>query len=253
LIKKITIKLFTYLGIYKKSDLATKAFNAELKKFKELNSGDRFSNSDFDIYPCLHDKTIITPFDAHYVYHPAWAARIVRDINPQLHIDISSTLHFCTMLSAFIPTRFYDYRPALLNLDNLTSESIDLTNLSFEDNSQTSLSCMHTLEHIGLGRYGDPLDPDGDIKAINELARICAVGGNLLLVVPVGRKKIMFNAHRIYEPKEFASYLVNFKIIDFSLITDDGHFINNATYEQAAEQNYGCGCYWFVKIADGNC
>jgi hypothetical protein len=245
--------LLRYFGVHNNEAPEIKTFTAELKKFKELNSGDRFSNSDFGIYPCLYDKTSVTPFDAHYVYHPAWAARILRNINPQLHIDISSTLHFCTMLSAFIPTKFYDYRPALLNLDNLTSESIDLTDLNFDDNSKASLSCMHTLEHIGLGRYGDPLDPDGDIKAINELARVCSVGGNLLLVVPVGKKKTMFNAHRIYDPKEFASYLVNFKVADFSLITDDGSFINNATYEQAAEQNYGCGCYWFVKLADGNC
>ncbi|MBD1386776.1 DUF268 domain-containing protein [Mucilaginibacter rigui] len=247
--RKIIIKLLHYLGLYKSPYVAMEVFNAELKKFKELNNSERFSNTDFGIYPCMDDKTTTTSFDAHYIYHPAWAARIIKQINPLQHIDISSSLHFCTILSAFIPTKFYDYRPALLNLDNLTSESIDLTDLRFKNNSQPSLSCMHTIEHIGLGRYGDMLDPDGDIKAINELARVCSVGGSLLLVVPVGKKRILFNAHRIYEPKEFASYLANFKVADFSLITDDGSFINNATYEHAAEQNYGCGCYWFIKLA----
>jgi len=245
--KKIIIKLLYYLGFLKVKTL-NEAFNKELIYFKNINSGDRFSNESIGIFPCLNDKTLTTPFDAHYVYHPAWAARIIKQSNPELHIDISSTLHFCTMLSAFIPTAFYDYRPATLNLDNLISETADLINLHFKTNSIKSLSCMHTLEHIGLGRYGDPLDPDGDLKAITELSRVCAIGGNLLLVVPVGQKKILFNAHRIYNPREFATYLEGFEVIDFSLITDENIFISKATYEQAEIQNYGCGCYWFKKL-----
>lgn len=239
--------LRSFLGKKNAEHPAIEEFNADIKKFKSLNTGNRFSNNNIGLFPCLDDKTITTPFDAHYVYHPAWAARIVKQINPDLHTDISSTLHFCTMLSAFIPTAFYDYRPAALALNNLSSASADLTNLKFESNSIASLSCMHTIEHIGLGRYGDELDPNGDIKAINELARVCAPGGNLLLVVPVGKKRIMFNAHRIYDPEEFEHYLSGFKLMDFSLVTDENDFINNANYEQAQSQNYGCGCYWFTK------
>jgi len=226
-----------------------KNFKEELSKFKTLNTEDRFSNINFEDYPCLTDKTAVTNFDAHYVYHPAWAARIIKDISPVKHVDISSTLHFCSILSGFIPTEFYDYRPAKLNLNNLISSHADLTNLPFENNSIQSLSCMHTIEHIGLGRYGDPLDPDGDIKAVKELARVCAINGNLLLVVPVGKKKIMFNAHRIYDPTEFFQYVKNFELKDFSLITDNGEFITNASFDLAANQNYGCGCYWLKKIS----
>jgi hypothetical protein len=220
----------------------------DLEKFKSLNKEDRFSNYDFGHHPCFDDKTNITNFDAHYIYHPAWAARIIKKIAPAKHVDISSTLHFCSVLSCFIPTEFYDYRPAYLNLDNLISSHADLQNLFFEDNSVESLSCMHTIEHIGLGRYGDPIDPDGDIKAIKELMRVCAVNGNLLLVVPVGIKNIMFNAHRIYNPKEFLGYVPNFELLNFALITDKGDFIPDATLEEAENQIYGCGCYWFKKL-----
>ena len=118
---------------------------------------------------------------------------------PEFHIDISSTLYFCSIVSAFIPIKFYDYRPVKLNLEKLYTGSADLLSLPFEEGSVNSLSCMHVVEHIGLGRYGDPLDPDGDLKAISELIRVLAPDGNLLLVVPVGKKsRIMFNAHRIY-------------------------------------------------------
>jgi hypothetical protein len=232
---------------YSLPSTALKIFNKELQQFKALNGDGRFLNDAIEKFPCLNDKTTSTPFDAHYIYHPAWAARIIKDISPKKHIDISSTLHFCSILSAFISTEFYDFRPAVLDLDNLLSRAADLTNLPFTTNSIESLSCMHTLEHIGLGRDGDLLDPEGDLKAINELKRVCAVKGNLLVVIPVGKKKIMFNAHRIYAPVEFTNYFDGFKLMEFSLITDDTRFIRNASFEEASEQNYGCGCYWFVK------
>jgi hypothetical protein len=230
-----------------KKDNRRDVFLADYHQFEALNN-DRFLLSKQNLYPCLDDKTAETNFDAHYIYHPAWAARIIRDIKPEKHIDISSTLHFCTILSAFVPTEFYDFRTAPLMLDNLKSMPADLTRLSFGTNSIASLSCMHTLEHIGLGRYGDELDPDGDIKSISELMRVCSIHGNLLIVVPVGRKKLMFNAHRIYDAKEFAAYFENFTMLDFALITDQGDFINQASFELAAGQNYGCGCYWFKKM-----
>jgi hypothetical protein len=122
-----------------------------------------------DIYPCLSDKLKSTPFDQHYTYHPAWAARILAKIKPAEHIDISSILSFSTIVSAFVPVKFYDYRPAVLEISNYHSGFADLKQLPFPDNSVESLSCMHTIEHIGLGRYGDELDVNGDIKAIEEL------------------------------------------------------------------------------------
>ncbi|NEU06809.1 DUF268 domain-containing protein [Flavihumibacter sp. R14] len=250
-IKNIYLKIYPFLnGSQSKDSNSHDLFIKQYNEFEKLNTNKRFQLSKDSIFPCLNDNLIITPFDAHYIYHPAWAARIINKISPINHVDISSTLHFSTILSAFISTEFYDYRPANLFLENLSSHHADLTNLPFESNSIVSLSCMHTIEHIGLGRYGDPLDPDGDIKAINELKRVTALNGNLLLVVPVGKQKIMFNAHRIYDPNEFLSYLDNFSLINFSLITDDGAFIENALISQATDQTYGCGCFWFKKLAE---
>jgi SAM-dependent methyltransferase len=116
---------------------------------------------------------------------------------PAKHIDISGTLPFFFILSAFMPVEFYDFRTAPLHLSQLKCGSTDLTALHFSTGSVQSLSCMHTVEHVGLGRYGDPIDPDGDLKAIRELKRVLAPGGNLLFVVPVGKPSVVFNAHRI--------------------------------------------------------
>jgi hypothetical protein len=204
-----------------------------------------------DRYPCLTDRTTTTSFDRHYIYHPAWAARVLAQTRPLLHIDISSSLNFCTTVSAFIPVRFYDYRPAELGLSDLESAHADLLALPFADNSVASLSCMHVVEHVGLGRYGDQLDPDGDLKAITELRRVLAKGGDLLLVVPVGNPaRVMFNAHRIYGYDQIIEYFNELELLEFALIPDSpeqGGLLRNASKQQADRQSYGCGCFWFRK------
>jgi len=198
-------------------------------------------------YPCLEDRTETTTFDTHYVYHPAWAMRRILQLAPPKHIDISSALQFCAMLSAFMPVEFYDYRPAKLSLTNLSSGKADLTDLFFETDSIVSLSCMHTVEHVGLGRYGDPIDPEGDVKAINELKRVTAKGGSLFFVVPVGKPKIQFNAHRVYAFEQIKEYFEGFDLVDFSLVKDDTSFENQADPKIVASQYYACGCFHFIK------
>lgn len=247
------------------SEFARLFYLADLKKKEEKNFLDLFINfknesekhtkrfklDSEDSFPCMNDSTSVTTFDTHYIYHPAWAARIVKELNPTFHTDISSTLHFCSILSAYIPVKFYDYRPAKLNLSGLNSESADLTQLHFPDNSVQSLSCMHTIEHIGLGRYGDPVDYDGDIKAANELKRVLAKNGTLLIVVPVGKPKIMFNAHRIYGYSQIIELFSGLKLEEFTLIPDNAletGIINFASIELADKQNYGCGCFRFKKV-----
>ena len=222
------------------------SYIAEFIRFRKSNRRP-FSTRFRDAYPCLGDKLKTTPFDAHYTFHPAWAARVLSKTRPAEHIDISSILHFSTLVSAFIPVKFYDYRPALLNLPGYTSGFADLTKLPFPDNSVESLSCMHTIEHIGLGRYGDPLDPDGDLKAIAELKRVLKPGGTLLFVTPVGKPKIEYNAHRIYSFDMIIDYFAPLKLEEFSLVKDDNSFIGDADPSLVPLQKYGCGCFWFKK------
>jgi SAM-dependent methyltransferase len=225
-------------------------FRKDFRKFRSLN--DKSERKRFDVlwenkYPRLNDNTANTGFDAHYIYHPAWAARILTILRPDVHIDISSSLHFSTIVSAFIPVKFYDYRPPVLNLKNLQCEFIDLNALPFETGSIKTLSCMHTVEHIGLGRYGDTLDSEGDLKAIKELKRVVKPEGSILFVVPIGKPKLMFNAHRIYGYLQVIDYFSGYELKEFALVTDKNEFIINAPVGLADAQNYGCGCFWFLK------
>ena len=202
--------------------------------------------------PCLDDKTSATDFDRHYIYHTAWAARQLAKHKPEKHTDISSSLYFAGIVSAFVPVDFYDFRPANIRLDSLASSEANLLSLPFIDNSIQSLSCMHVIEHIGLGRYGDALDPDGDLKAMGELERVLAPKGVLLFAVPIGKPQIRFNAHRIYSFKQIKEYFKNLELIDFELIPDndeDGGLVHNPSSHLLAKQHYGCGCFAFRKNA----
>lgn len=229
---KRILLLFKYLG--------------EWNKINKQNDK-RFSTKLRDLYPCLKDRVATTPFDHHYIYHPAWAARVLKYVNPKEHIDISSILSFSTIISAFIPVKFYDYRPANLHLTNLESDFADLKSLPFEDNSIESLSCMHTIEHIGLGRYGDELDLSGDLTAIHELKRVLKKGGHLIFVTPVGIPRIEFNAHRIYSYEQIIKYFEPLTLKEFSLVPDNGGLIENADPALVSKQAYGCGCFWFIN------
>lgn len=222
----------------------------QFKVFKKTH-GERFLVRNKDKYPCLNEKNKTTSFDKHYTYHTAWAARKLNDLSPKEHIDISSLTYFSTLVSAFIPVKFYDYRPAKIELDNFQCSHIDLKKLPFADGSIQSLSCMHVVEHIGLGRYGDMLDVDGDLVAIDELKRVVAIGGYLLFVVPIGKAKIMFNAHRIYAYDQVISYFKYFVLAEYALIPDQSNegLIINATKQQTDKQHYACGCFLFKRNA----
>ena len=210
----------------------------------------RFSLRFRDNLPQLGDKTNQTDFDLHYIYHPAWAARVLAKTKPREHVDIYSSLSFSTLFSAFIPVRFFDFRTANISLSGLQSEAINLTALSFPNDSLPSVSCLHVLEHIGLGRYGDPIDPQGDIKAMTELERVLAPSGDLLIAVPVGQPRLRFNAHRIYSYEQIISAFSQLELVEFSLISEKKHgLISPADPALVEQEKYGCGCFWFKKKA----
>ncbi len=227
-------------------------FRRQFEDFSRQTGAQRIRAEWKDRRPFIDDGTDFTEFDRHYVYHPAWAARILKRIDPELHVDIGSSLFFVSVISAFVAVKFYDFRPAQLRLDGLEVLTADACNLQFEDRSIRSLSCMHVIEHIGLGRYGDPLDPNADLKAMSELQRVLSVGGDLLFVVPLGRPRVVFNAHRIYSYGQIIAQFPELTLNEFALIPQSGPegLIIGASEERASEEDYGCGCFWFSRAND---
>jgi hypothetical protein len=74
----------------------------------------------------------------------------------------------------------FDIHPLNANIENVKFTQWDIThhNPTLNDLAEC-VSCLHTLEHIGLGRYGDKLDPDGWKKAFKSLVDLVAQGGIL--------------------------------------------------------------------------
>jgi SAM-dependent methyltransferase len=212
---------------------------------KARGNAPRFADS----HPCLCDWTSITPFDAHYFYQGGWLARQVAARRPQLHVDVGSSAQMIAVLSAMTSVVHIDYRPLRATLQGLECRAGDILNLPLEDASVNSLSCMHVLEHIGLGRYGDPLDPSGSEKAAAQLARVLAPQGRLYLSVPVGRERTCFNAHRVFDPATIERYFSTLRLESFAYVGDDGIYQQEGHREAIRGLEYGCGMFELSRQA----
>lgn len=204
-----------------------------------------------DAYPQLHDCTGTTGVNDHYFYVNGWAMRRIVAQRPVEHVDIGSQTIFVNLLSAVIPVTFVDYRPLNANIEGLTNLGGDILNLSYANDSISSLSCLHVAEHIGLGRYGDPFNPNGTRLSCAELYRVLEPGGNLYFAVPVGRPRVCFNAHRIHAPKTIVDYFAGLELVEFSGVHDNGQFVERIGLDEFDKSEYACGMFWFRKKLPG--
>ena len=200
-----------------------------------------------DMVPALHERTAAHDFDAHYFYVNAWASRRIFASAPDLHFDVGSQVVLSTILSAARPVVFIDYRPLLARIGGLQSVAGDLLRLPLRDGSVRSLSCLHVAEHVGLGRYGDPVDAAGTRKAAAELVRTLAPGGHLFFAVPVGRERVVFNAHRVHAPSTIRDYFASLTLREFSGVGDRGTYAENVPLDAFKDDEYACGFFWFTK------
>ncbi len=193
--------------------------------------------------PQLLDGTPETGIDPHYFHVSAWAARRIVEAGPALHVDVGSQNLFVATLAAAVPVLFVDFRPLRARIPGLLSVGASLLALPFADESLESLSCLHVAEHVGLGRYGDPLDPGGTRKSAAELARVLAPGGQLLFAVPVGRPRVCFNAHRVHAAREVRGWFAELELAEFAGVGDDGDLVNDASLDRFDGAEFACGFF----------
>jgi hypothetical protein len=213
-------------------------------KFKNMGGKNVFTSN---LYPILNEKTFLTTFDAHYFYQQLWVFEEVLKNKPKKHVDIGSTYQMSGYISKIVPTLFIDIRPIQANLPNLTAGYGDLLNLDIADNSVNSLSCLHVIEHVGLGRYGDKVDPKGFEKSCKTLSRILAPGGNLYLSTPFGRDRVCFNAHRVSSSNTILKCFKDLKLVKFNVVNDEGTFLQDADPKDYNNSDYACGMFQFTK------
>ena len=200
-----------------------------------------------DTYPCLFDRTSLTNIDAHYFYQDIWAMKQIKSSGAIEHVDVGSLASFIGLLSTIVKVIFIDIRPLDVELQNFESRVGSILNLPFPEDSVRSISCLHVAEHIGLGRYGDPLDPQGTQKAACELTRVLAKGGQLYFSLPIGKPRLCFNAHRIHSPGQILEYFKDLKLVEFCGVNDCGQFKENILPDDFEGAHYACGMFHFTK------
>lgn len=219
------------------------AFFGSWMRFRRMPRNNAFSLETRNLYPRLFDDTHGTPIDPVYFYQDTWCAGKIFRQKAERHYDIASEAEFIGIVSQFTPVTMVDIRPLPVTLPNLSFVQGDIAHLPFADNSIASLSSICVIEHIGLGRYGDPLDPFGSEKALTEMIRVLAPSGSLYISVPVdSENRVYFNAHRAFTP----DYI--FKLCK-SLTLIEERYVYGNTMEQAYDprKGFGTGLYHFQK------
>jgi SAM-dependent methyltransferase len=209
------------------------------------------------LYPILDERFSESgTMKGHYFHQDLLIARKIHENNPLRHIDIGSRIDgFVAHVAAFRKIEIFDIRHLKSPIENIVYEQADLMQLP-ENMKECcdSLSTLHAIEHFGLGRYGDPIDIDGHLKAINNLHLMLKKGGKFYFSVPIGVQRIEFNAHRVFSIKYLLQVLNDkFKVECFHYVDDKGDLFENAnlTEESISSNfncNYGCGIFELIKI-----
>ncbi len=136
-----------------------------------------------------------------YFHQDLRVASWIHQAGPRRHIDVGSRIDgFIGHLAVFREVEVLDIRPQPHVIPHIVFRQLDLMEeLPPEWTGCTdSLSCLHTIEHFGLGRYGDGIDPEGHLKGLEQLKRMVEPGGIFYLSTPIGPQRVEFNAHRIF-------------------------------------------------------
>ena len=205
-----------------------------------------------NFYPCLADRTSETPIDPQYFYQAVWAFSKIYEQMPKVHIDVGSDVKFVGILSAAVKVEFVDIRPLSIQLANLKCREGSILSLPYVDNTVDSISSMHVIEHIGLGRYGDPIDPNGTRKACEELMRVLVPGGYLYISAPIGKPRVQFNGQRVLSIEEIRAYLSDLSLVEMALVDNHGKFHpkiipEDVVYDEEGSLDYALGCFLFTK------
>lgn len=189
-----------------------------------------------------------------YFHQDLLVASFVYENSPQKHIDVGSRVDgFVAHVAAFRKIQVLDIRPlSPLGHPNIEFIQADLMSNDGSLPAADSISCLHAIEHFGLGRYGDPLDPDGHEKGFSNLVEMLEKGGTIYMSFPIGRQnEVHFNAHRVFHPRDILRWRASqqLELVRFDYVDDSGNLHRNADLlNQVIDVNLGCGIYTFKKI-----
>jgi SAM-dependent methyltransferase len=231
-------------------------YKANLNELKRQSASAKVQFPFGKPYPCLRDRYQESGIArGHYFNQDLLVARRVFANQPETHVDIGSRIDgFVAHVAAFRPITVLDIRQLPDTIPNVRFVQCDIMHDIPPElvESTDSLSCLHALEHFGLGRYGDPVDYDGYLKGFENLYRILKPGGRLYFSVPMGPQRIEFDAHRVFSLDYLLQLIApKYDIVDFSYV-DDAEELHESVGLPEAEvaRSFGCryGCAIFELI-----
>lgn len=212
--------------------------------------------------PCLHDRLEeggITK--SEYFWQDLLVARWIYEEKPKRHVDVGSRIDgFVAHVASFREVEVFDVRPVTTSIPSIVFRKADLMDsasigfFTSEKGYCDSLSCLHALEHFGLGRYGDTINPQGYKKGLENMARLLLSSGKFYLSTPIGIERVEFNAGWVFDPRNIIatsqSYglkLEKLTVIDNSGIVHDYIEFHDELLKELAQQNYNLGIFTFIK------
>lgn len=243
-----------------KEDLLAEAEEAVISHIAVYNSANKrkeFAINDTNLWLIGSDYNASAgkPLE-HYFAQDIWAAARIHEALPEKHYDIGSRLDgFLAHLLVFCRDITYiDIRPLPFEIPGLHFVRGDATNLEgIEDASIESLSSLHAIEHFGLGRYGDPIDPEACFKVMKAFQRVLKPDGKLYLGVPLASEnKLIFNAHRLFHPRTIIESFDKMELVDFRIVYSDSYCATIVEIEDIDRKcssipDYTCGLFEFIK------
>ena len=214
-------------------------FNSNEKEFS-------FGN----LYPCLLDRSDKSGIaKGHYFHQDLLVAQNIYEARPDKHVDIGSRVDgLVAHVASFREIEVIDIRDQQSNLKNIKfikmdmMHNIDAKYIDYCD----SISCLHALEHFGLGRYGDDICVEGYFKGVDNISKLLKRDGIFYLSVPIGPQRIEFNAHRVFSINYILKIVSDeFQLNSFAYIDDKGNLHADVKLDnEDTEQNFGCvyGC-----------
>ena len=208
--------------------------------------------------PCLHDRYEEGGSTKNeYFWQDLVVARWIFEAQPLRHVDVGSRVDgFVAHVASFREIEVFDVRPITTQIQGIVFKQANVMTLNTElagSGYCDSLSCLHAIEHFGLGRYGDPINPLGYESGIANMAKLLKPGGRFYLSTPVGKERVEFNANRIFAPSTIIQCAESNDLrIHQLMVIGAGGAVREvqptqSVYDQLSKENYNLAIFVFTK------
>lgn len=231
------------------------------KDYREIRRQAKQSGMVFpfgNFYPCIEDRYEKSGVaSGHYFHQDLLVANKIFINKPGKHVDIGSRIDgFVGHVATFREIEVFDIRELTAVIPNINFRRLDITDRDFVLSDYCdSVSCLHALEHFGLGRYGDKVDYDGHLLGWENIYKMLKKEGKFYFSVPIGKQRIEFNAHRVFSLEYIMNNMIGsrYKVDSFSYVNDSGDLVKDAVLDERSLKssfslNYGCGIFELSKI-----